>query len=394
MKKNIKIVAVLVITMLLTGCSTVLKDKDGKVVQYTEKSVCDTCNLKCESQFNEENIVIPEGTIEESKGENQEVVENKEVTENNITEQNELEEITATKEEKVAACKNECTKKCENAKKTQTGQNLTENILCKPTDESIIELYTSNGVDLSKLPDCKKLSIATGKYEGIWTTIFVKPLAWLIVLIGNLVKNYGVSVIIITILIRLALYPITKKTALQSENMKKAAPELKRLENKYAGKADQQSQMAKSQEMMMIYKKYNINPLSGCLFSLIQIPLFFAFYEALNRLPIIFEGSLLGFNLGITPWVAIFNYQKYYYIIIVVLVGLLTYYSFKLNSTASMSEDQAKQMKIMSTFSVVLITIMSFRVSISIALYWIFNSAFTVVQNLLVKRGKKNDNII
>ena len=63
MKKNIKIVAVLVITMLLTGCSTVLKDKDGKVVQYTEKSVCDTCNLKCESQFNEENIVIPEGTI-------------------------------------------------------------------------------------------------------------------------------------------------------------------------------------------------------------------------------------------------------------------------------------------------------------------------------------------
>ena len=51
-------------------------------------------------------------------------------------------------------------------------------------------------------------------------------------------------------------------------------------------------------------------------------------------------------------------------------------------------------MKIMSTFSVILITIMSFKVSISIALYWIFNSAFTIVQNMLVKRGKKNDNII
>ena len=258
----------------------------------------------------------------------------------------------------------------------------------------MIELYESYGVDLSKLPECKKMSISPGKYEGIWTTLFVKPLAWLIVLIGNLFNNYGLSVIIITILIRLALYPITKKTAVQSEMMKKAQPELKRLETKYANKTDQQSQMQKSQEMMTIYKKYGINPLSGCLFALIQIPLFFAFYEALNRLPIIFEGSLLGFNLGITPSTAVFAYKHYWYLIVVVLVGILTYFSFKLNSTASMSDDQAKQMKIMSTFSVVLITFMSFKVSISIALYWIFNSAFTVVQNLLVKRGKKNDHII
>ena len=146
--------------------------------------------------------------------------------------------------------------------------------------------------------------------------------------------------------------------------------------------------------MMAIYKKYGINPLSGCLFSLIQIPLFFAFYEALNRLPIIFEGKLLCFNLGITPWTAIFNYGHYWYIIIVVLVAVLTFYSFRLNQTASMTGEQQKQMKMMSIFSVVLITIMSFRVSISIALYWIFNSAFTVVQNLLVKRGNKNDHVI
>ena len=371
MKKNIKLLLVLVATLFLTGCTTILKDKDGKAVIYTEKSVCETCNSNCETKFNDEV--------------------------NNLSEEKENEENNdqiISKEEKIKVCKDECLKKCESSKVTQTGQNLTQNILCKPTDENMIELYTSNGVDLSKLPDCKKLSISTGSYEGIWTTIFVKPLAWIIVLFGKLFNNYGLSVIVITILIRLVLYPITKKTALQSEMMKQAQPELKRLETKYANKVDQQSQMQKSQEMMMIYKKYNINPLSGCLFSLIQIPLFFAFYEALNRLPIIFEGSLLGFNLGITPWVAIFNYKKYFYIIIVALVGVLTYYSFKLNSTASMSEDQAKQMKIMSTFSVVLITFMSFRVSISIALYWIFNSAFTVVQNLLVKRGKKNDHII
>ena len=361
---KIKIVGILLLTTLLTGCTTVLKDKDGKVVQYTEKNVCETCNLKCENSF-----------IEEQNQENIEV-------------------STETKEEKIKICKENCSKTCIEAKTTQTGQNLTENILCKPTDKNMIELYESNNVDLSQLPDCTGLGISTGKYEGIWTTLFVKPLAWLIVLTGNLVKNYGLAVIIITILIRLALYPVTKKTAMQSELLKQAQPELKRLEKKYENKTDQQSQMAKSQEMMGIYKKYSINPLSGCLFSLIQIPLFFAFYEALNRLPIIFEGKILMFNLGATPWTAIFDYGHYWYIIIVILVGLLTYYSFKLNSTASMTQEQQSQMKMMSTFSVILITFMSFRVSISIALYWIFNSAFTVVQNLLVKRGKKNDNII
>ena len=386
MKKNIKIILVLCFTFLLTGCTSILKDKDGKVVQYNVKTVCETCEKKCENE-----ITDTEENNQEIVSEENNQVENK-TEENNEVEQ--PEKLELTKDEKIKACKDECQKTCSQAKETQTGQNLTENILCRPTDENMIELYESNNVDLSKLPACKDLSISEGKYEGIWTTLFVKPLAWLIVLIGNLVKNYGLSVIIITILIRLALYPITKKTAVQSEMMKKAQPELQKLESKYSNKNDQASQMAKSQEMMAIYKKYNINPLSGCLFALIQIPLFFAFYEALNRLPIIFEGSLLGFNLGITPSTAIFAYSKFYYIIIVILVGVLTFYSFKLNSTASMSAEQAKQMKIMSIFSVVLITFMSFKVSISIALYWIFNSAFTVVQNLLVKRGKKNDHII
>lgn len=49
--------------------------------------------------------------------------------------------------------------------------------------------------------------------------------------------------------------------------------------------------MQKSQEMLVIYKKYKINPMAGCLYAFIQLPLFLAFYEALNRLPLIFEGS-------------------------------------------------------------------------------------------------------
>ena len=75
-----------------------------------------------------------------------------------------------------------------------------------------------------------------------------------------MVKNFGLSVILVGIIIRLILYPVTKKSAMQSENLKKAQPELQKLEKKYENKAnDQQAMMQKSQEMMAIYKKYNIH---------------------------------------------------------------------------------------------------------------------------------------
>src|SRR5699024_8172805 len=150
--------------------------------------------------------------------------------------------------------------------------------------------------------------------EGLWTTLFVKTLAWLIIQIGTFTKNYGWAIILVTILIRLVLFPLTQKTAMQSENLNAAKSKLDKLELKYKNRNDQQSQMLKAQEMMKIYKDYNINPMSGCLFALIQIPLFFAFYEALYRLPVVLEENFYGINLGLTPLNALSTGQFYYLI--------------------------------------------------------------------------------
>ena len=270
-----------------------------------------------------------------------------------------------------------------------TGQNLPSNILCQPEDKNVIKIYKENKVKISKLPKCTSYSITDGSYEGLWDTIFVKPLAWLILKVGQTFKSYGLAIVIVILLIRMALYPVTKKTAMQSENMKNAKPELDRLEKKYAGKDqnDQNIMMQKSTEMLAIYKKYNINPMSGCLFSFIQIPLFFAFYEALYRLPAIYEDTFLGFELGTTPSIAL-SKGNYLYLIFTILVVAMTYFSFKLNSTATMSAEQESQMKMMSTFMVVFIGIASFSISTGIAVYWISNSLFTIIQNLLVKRRR------
>src|SRR5574344_2682694 len=125
-----------------------------------------------------------------------------------------------------------CTKYVKNDKKIVkneiTGQSLTENILCQPTEKGIIELYSENNINIKKLPKCEKMNVVSNDYDGLWTTIFVQPLAWLIIQIGKLIKMIGmsagtaagVSLIVSTLLIRGIMYPLTKKSAMQSENMK------------------------------------------------------------------------------------------------------------------------------------------------------------------------------
>ena len=297
-----------------------------------------------------------------------------------------------------------------------TGQTLPSNILCKPTDKDIIKLYETTRekqiksldkklkndditkseynkkkkalLDVNKLVACKNFKVSSGGYEGLWTTFFVKPLTWVLIQLGQLLKNYGLAVIAATLLIRLILFPVTRKAAKQSELMKLAQEDLSKIEKKYKNKNDQESMAMKSQEMMAIYKKHGINPMSGCLFGIIQVPLFLAFYEALYRLPVLFEDKFLIFNMATTP-ISGMSSGNYIYIILPILVGVATYFSFKLNSGANMGVDQAKQMKTMMSIMMILIVFTSFSMSTAIIIYWITNSSFTIVQNLLVKRSKK-----
>ena len=176
------------------------------------------------------------------------------------------------------------------------------------------------------------------------------------------------------------------KSLKQADSIKKAQPKLNKIEKKYANKTDQESLMMKSNEMMAVYKEFKINPMSGCLLGFLQIPIFFAFYEALNRLPILFEGKFLWFHMGITP-LAASGEGNWYYLILPILVGLVTYFSFKMNNN-TLDGEQAKQMKMMFNIMIVMIFITSFSMSTSIIIYWITNSILAILQNLLIKRSK------
>ena len=271
----------------------------------------------------------------------------------------------------------------------ETGQSLTENILCRPNNKKTIKKYEENGVKLDKLPECSEFKVTSGGYEGLWTSIFVKPLAWAILFISKYVNGAALALIITSVLIRLVAYPITQKTAMQSELIKKAQPELERLEKKYANKTDQESMFKKSQEMTMIYKKYNINPVSGCLYAFLQLPLFIAFLEAINRVPALFEEKFLTLQLGTTPWLGLTSNGNVAYLILVILVGLTTYFSFKLNKTSATSSQDP--MANMSNTMTGMIIVMSLFMPTALCIYWLTTNLFTVVQNLIVKRSAERN---
>ncbi len=315
-----------------------------------------------------------------------------------------------------------------------TGQSLTENILCRPTDEETIKLYEDNNYDLSKLPycvcnsdkvvekvkvekednkeetkekvetteeeviyeekevKCEEFKVTSGKYEGLWTTIFVKPLAWVILFFGKMTSSFGLGLIITSILIRLIVYPLTKKSTVQAENMKKIQPELQKLEKKYANKdqKDREVMMMKSQEMMALYKKHNISPMAGCLPALLQLPLFIAFLDAINRVPAIFEEKFLFFHLGTTPKIGISG-GNWWYILLTLLVAVTTYFALNRTSTAPATEgnDMAKQTKMMTNVFTIMIIVMSVFMSSALNIYWIVSNLCTLLQNLIVKRSMK-----
>lgn len=293
-----------------------------------------------------------------------------------------------------------CTKYLSNAENKKivnevTGQSLTSNILCMPEDEDLKKIYEENkdrmDVDYDSLKPCNEFKPGNLKYNGLWESIFIKPLAWIIIKLGQFVNSYGLAVIILGVLIRLILMPFTKKTMMQSENMKKAQPELQAIQKKYGKNQDQAMAMQMSQEMMIVYKKYNINPAGGCLIGVIQLPILLAFLEAINRVPAIFEDNFLSLQLGTSPFIGIKS-GNYLYIIVIVLIILTTYFSYKYSmKTATGNSDQEKQMELMMKFMIVFISIASLSLPTALALYWIVSNGFMIAQNFLLKKVMVNN---
>jgi YidC/Oxa1 family membrane protein insertase len=201
----------------------------------------------------------------------------------------------------------------------------------------------------------------------------------MVFLYSNVVAQYGVVIILLTIIVRLLLVPLSITQTRSMVKMQKIQPELKELQKKY--KDDKQKLQ---QETMEFYKKHNVNPLAGCLPLLLQMPVFFALYQALRQ-PSEIVTSVLGkftINGAANPvynflWMNL-NERDPYYIMPIIMAGTM-FLSMKMTTT---DPKQSKMMYIMPlVFGGISVTFPS-----GILVYWVTTNIWTIAQQWVVSK--------
>lgn len=199
-------------------------------------------------------------------------------------------------------------------------------------------------------------------------TIIATPLFWVLDKLHLLVGNWGWSIILLTILIKLAFFPLSAASYRSMAKMKVLAPRMEKLKAQYGD-----DKMKLQQAMMAMYKEEKVNPLGGCLPMLIQIPVFIALYWTLLSSVEIRQAPWLG-------WITDLSLKDPYYILPVLMT--VSMYAQSLLSPPPADPLQAKIMKIMPlAFSV-----MFFTFPAGLVLYWVVNNTLSLAQQYVITR--------
>lgn len=224
--------------------------------------------------------------------------------------------------------------------------------------------------------------------SGLFTQIFVSPFYHLIRFFASVFDgNYGLSIILMTILVRLILMPLMIKQygnqLVMKEKMSVIQPQLKKIQEKYKNKQkDPEAQKRMQQEIMQLYQKHEFNPMAmGCLPVLIQFPILIGFYSAIRNSPEIARHSFLWFNLGHTD-------------MILPLVAAAVYFVQLKVSQVDMHSPQQKQMAMLGYLSPVMIGLFSFSAPAALPLYWCVSGLFLIFQTLVLKRLYKQNEAV
>jgi YidC/Oxa1 family membrane protein insertase len=210
---------------------------------------------------------------------------------------------------------------------------------------------------------------------GFFQRYFVFPMSWALDTFADLLfGEYGLSILVVTIIVRLLVLPLNLKQYQSSKAMQKIQPELQALQKKY--KNDQQKLQ---EETMKLFQKHNINPLSGCFPLLVQMPILIALYYAIMYNPDVRTHSFLWMGLG----------DKDPYYILPILAALTTWLQQKVMSLYTPPNPQ--MCMIMLIFPVMIFTI-SMGLPAALPLYWLYGNIFSIVQTYFIYgRGSKEE---
>ena len=233
--------------------------------------------------------------------------------------------------------------------------------------------------------------------ESWFSAFFVFPISQAI----NFIAKYtGVilSIIIVTILIKLLTLSFTIKSTVASQKMQMINPELKKVQDKYAGKTDNESKMRMGQEMNAIYAKHQINPFGAILVMFIQFPVIIAMYQAVQRADAVVNGSVMGNSLQISPMASI-TQGVWIFMAIYILMGVFQFISMKLpqylqKKTAPVKEKayanketkkSGPNMEVMMYTSIGMIMVLAINWPTAMSLYWLVTAIAQVAQTVFIQ---------
>jgi len=261
-------------------------------------------------------------------------------------------------------------------------EGMTVNILKEEGDNPLIFVVGKPNLHLGGYIGPKEYKILqsinpelTDAIEFGWFTFLSKPFFKVLLWIHDHIGNWGWSIILFTLLVKLILFPLSYKGMMSMQKLKDLAPKMKELKEKYK---DDPAKL--NMKMMEMYKKHGANPMGGCLPMLLQIPVFFALYRVLLN-----ADELQG-AVWIPGWIDNLAAADPYYIL-PVLMGLSMWFQQKITPNNFTDPLQEKIFQFFPVLMALMFIIMPFPSGL--VLYWVVNNLFTIGQQYVINNAYK-----
>ena len=232
--------------------------------------------------------------------------------------------------------------------------------------------------------DANVLKNVADKIPGIaktmdygWFWFFAQPMLWMINWLFALVGNYGIAIILMTLILRILIWPLTRKSYVSMMMMQKMQPELQRVQKLYAN-----DKARLQMEMMKIYQTHKTSPMSGCLPMIIQIPIFFALYKALLISVPMRSAHFL--------WISDLAVMDPYFILPVLMGATmwLQQYLQTPKTNGNKNDITASTQRVMKWMPI-LFTVMFAWMPAGLVLYWTVSNVFGILQMYIIKKTSK-----
>lgn len=267
--------------------------------------------------------------------------------------------------------------------KTET--KLIDNIICKPNDKDLQNLYKENGKSMNELPECQEVSLF--KWRGIWDTIFIYPVAAIFIAIGTITNSFLIAIIIFSLIARAISFSSSLASAKQNKKMKEIQPQINEINEKFKGRTDSAAMIEKNDALKKLYSDNDIKPMAGCLMTFGQLPLLVALIEVLYRVPILPEFLKLSTISGIK------HGNMWYLLLAVVLIGLALVQSLIRQDGNKLTRTDI----IMAGVIVFMVSSIAFSVPSGMVVYFITSYTVGILEKVIIRHKlsttKKSDKI-